>query len=375
MRNPYLMSEEEDPQLLGTATPSPSQQMPPVPIQSPPAKVINQDGKTYEFSPGSNGALTVRNNPPSSTSLIPPPQNKAVVIPGMPPNVQPDDIAGYLSSKRKAMNQFGAEDRMNLQNSLNKRRNSFGYKATEGLKGLADSIMMGVAGAGNPGWQQQFQQGEEQNAQNQINALKDEHEMNMESVQGGMSLDQMNPASPLSKMKQESYAPLFQKLGYQPDKLQGMSAANIDNALALMAQFGGAEVQAMIKQYELDIERTKMATMAGRQASEEELARLRLKGDADKQAREAEVAQQKMKADAAAELLKRGGENKTFMGVSIPFTRANTDETEAAKKVLMQQLEGGTTEQTKAPPYGQTVTRDGIEYEWSSQTGKYHRKK
>jgi hypothetical protein len=40
-------------------------------------------------------------------------------------------------------------------------------------------------------------------------------------------------------------------------------------------------------------------------------------------------------------------------------------------------LEGGTTDQATTEgeaPYGQTTIKDGVEYEWSPITNKYHRK-
>lgn len=243
-------------------------------------------------------------------------------LPGMPQGVGSSDIESYLQKQRSGMNRFGADERMALQDSIDARQDSLGFKAQSGLKGLSDAIMMGVAGAGNPGWQNQFEAGEAQRAQGKIGAFKDARSANLENIQGGMTLDQMDPNSELSKSKQESYAPLFAKLGYQPSALKGMSASNIDSSLALMAQFGGKQIDAMIKQFELDIERSKMAAMAGKESSANELAR------------------QKMKNDAASELLKRSG-NARVWGIPVPFTSdVSGAEEDAARKTLMGTING-----------------------------------
>lgn len=278
-------------------------------------------------------------------------------IPGMPAGVGPSDIEGYLGRQKEQMNRFGPDARMALQDQLNTRHNSFGNRATEGLKGLADAIMQGVARAGNPGFKQSYMESENRYGQDQINAFKDARTANLENVQGGMGLDQMDPQSELSKAKQASYAPLFQKLGYPPEALKGQSAANIDSSLTLMAQLGGKEIEAMIKQYELQIER------------------MRLQATAGKNEQDAEIDKQKARADAAKEVLKNSA-NARVLGIPIPFTSdvSGKDE-DAARQVLVEQMKGsGTAPAEGDAPLGQTTVRDGVEYEWSPISKKYHPK-
>jgi hypothetical protein len=249
-------------------------------------------------------------------------------LPGMPPNVTPDEIMPYLQSQKTQLNRFGPQQRMDVQNSLNERQNSLGYKLTDAGKGFADALMMGVARAGNPNWQGQFQQQEQQNAQNQIGALKDAGDLNTRQVESNMALDKMNPTSALSKEMQKTYAPLFQKLGYPTDKLNGMSAANIDSAMQLMAAYGGKEMEAAIKEFEAGIERMKLAAASGKASSQEELERQKLG-----------LEKRKLEKDAATELLK-GTKNTRVWGMPIPFTSDTSGEEEdLARKSLVSQLE------------------------------------
>lgn len=259
-----------------------------------------------------------------------------------------DELTPYLGSQRQKLSRFGPDEQLALQDQLNRRQNSFGNRATEGLKGFADAIMMGVARAGNPNWQGQYQQSEQQYAQDQRNALKDARAANIQEVESGMTLDRMDPHSPLSKQAQEAYAPLFAKLGYNPSAMGSMSAATIDNNLSLMAQFGGKEMEAMIKQYELKIERARLAAAAGKTSSEAELAR------------------QKMRTDAATELLKRSG-NAKVLGIPIPFTSdVSGAEQEEALGVLSEQMKGGgqivdvsSPEEAEALPVGTRFRLNG----------------
>ncbi len=251
---------DDDPQMLGDLTKGTSSQVAPAPIAPPPPQTINQDGKQYAFSPGQQGALTVQNQgvPPPSLLTAPPPVAKSIRLPGMPEGVGPDEIAAYLARQKGQLNKYGPEAQMALQQQLTDRQNSLGNRATEGLNGFGDALMMGVARAGNPGWQQQFQAKEQQNAENQMGALRGAGEANIKRTEAGMSLDRMDPKSDLSKSAQNTYAPLFQKLGYQPAAIRGMSSANIENALSLMTQFGGEQIKAEIQRMQFGLENKKL---------------------------------------------------------------------------------------------------------------------
>jgi len=206
---------------------------------------------------------------PAAMAPTPPPVQK---LPGMPPSVTVDDLTPYLAQNKAKTERFGPDSTINLQNSLNARQDSFANRATSGMKGFADALMMGVARAGNPGWQQAYDQSELQYGQNQMSALKDARDANFKQVESGMTIDRMDPNSPISRSSQQAYAPLVQKLGYPAEALRGMSAANIDNTLQLMAAYGGKEIEAMIKEYELAIERARLGQANAKAQSEKEIA-------------------------------------------------------------------------------------------------------
>lgn len=246
-----------DPNLLGSLTPSTSEQMAPAERPTVAPQVINQDGKQYNFTPGVNGSTVVANGmPPAGLNIPQPPAVRAknMRLPGMPDTASIDDLQKYLGRQRAKLGQYGPDAEMALQQGINARRNSLGFKSTEGLKGLADAIMMGVAGAGNPNWQQGFQNLEQQYAQNQQDTLRQARSANLQQLESGMSLDKMDPSSSISRAAQKSYAPLFTKLGYSPDKISGLSAANIESALTLMSQYGGKEMEAMMTAQQLGLQ-------------------------------------------------------------------------------------------------------------------------
>lgn len=311
----YLLNEEE-PELLGQLTPGTSQQVAPAPVPQPPATPL---------APQPMAPPAMKTVPPLPMT----PQAPQPKLPGMPQGITPQEIEGYLSAQKESLNRYGPEAQLEQQADNDDRRNSFAYKATSGLKGFADALMSGVARAGNPNWQGQFIDQENHIMKEKMDALKGADEGNLRRTSTDMNIDRMNPGSVLSKTSQDVYAPLFEKLGYPAETLKGMSASNIDNAVSLMAQFGGKQVEAMIKRYEAEV--------AGAQFEETRRHNRSVEGS---------QAQDDQRS-AAAELLKHGGDNKTVMGVPIPFTRANTDQTEAAKKVL----EGQMGSSTPAPEF------------------------
>lgn len=292
---------------------------------------------------------------PPSPIATPPPQNvPRGAFPGMPPSVTADELQGYLSRQKQSLSKYGPEAQMNLQNKTLSDRDSLGSRLTSGAKGLGDALMQGVAGAGNPGWQQQYENRQDQVAREQMDTLQKADDGNLRRTASSMNIDRMDPGHVLSKSSQETYAPLFEKLGYSPESLKGMSGANIENAIALMAQFGGAEKQALIKEYELEIERARLEAMMGRQASDERMATEKLASDENRN-------QEKNALDAAEKLstMKNPGFITKILG-------GESDEAKAAKKKLMTTMEG-------EAPYGDITERGGVQYKWSPTTKKYHR--
>lgn len=281
--------------------------------------------------------------PPAPTPS-PLPMNTApsVKLPGMPEGTDVNEIEPYLTGKKQALDKYGPEEMMATQNNINTQRDSFNNRLTSGVKGFADAIMMGVARAGNPGWQESYDQQMERAGQQNLDTLAKANDANLKRTEAGMSLDKMDPKSALSQQAQQTYAPLFEKLGYNAGDIHGMSSANIDSAMQLMAAYGGKEVEAQIKQYEMEIERARMAAAAGKQASSDELERLRLAEAMKKQQMDAELANRKSKVDAATEVLKRSG-NAKVLGIPIPFTSdVSGKDQKKAQQVLVDEMNAST---------------------------------
>lgn len=325
--NGYKFIKPED-ELMGDLTQGTSPQIAPVPPPAIPAPAI----------------------PPVSVSPVkPPPRIPAEApitdapasLPGMPPSITVNDLEDYFNKQKSSLDKFGPEDQMAQQDATNARRNSFGYKATEGAKGFADALMMGVARAGDPGFRRDFVNQENQMAQENMNALRGANEANINRTNSNMAIDRMNPGSDLSKIAQQSYAPLFEKLGYEPGALEKMSAANIESALALMAQYGGKQIEAMIRQFEADFQRQQF----------------------DETLRHNRVTEGAQAADdrrnAAAEILKRDS--------IIPFKGPSGETVDAAKKVFEDQVTGGASGFIKTATNKKTGermgTRDGKTWE------------
>lgn len=223
-----------------------------------PPKTINADGRQYSFTPGPNGSLTSAAAPSLAPKpLVPEAPQKT--LPGTSNVLASKELEDYLSGKMGQIAKYGAGDQMALQNNINASRNSLPYKVADAGKGFADALMMGVARAGNPNWQGQFEAQQNEAGNQNLATMRGANEANLKQVEAGMSMDKMNPTSPLSKEAQQTYAPLFQKLGYQPSAIGKMSAANIESALGLMTQYGGEQVKALIqaKQMEIDQEKTR----------------------------------------------------------------------------------------------------------------------
>lgn len=251
---PFPRKDEE---LDGFATPMPTPMPTPIPMPAPtltppPPLEINQDGKNYQFTPGQNGSLMTKSGPPEP--LVPPaPARRAVSLPGMPSSVSSDDIEAYLGRQKQSLNKYGPEDQIALQNQTLEDRNSLSSRLTSGAKGFADALMQGVAQQGNPGWQKDFEEQQNREAAEKMGTLQRAGELNTQRANSNMTLDNMDPKSPTSQAAQATYGPLFEKLGYPPEALSGMSKANIENALTLMAQYGGKEKEAEIQRYQAEM--------------------------------------------------------------------------------------------------------------------------
>lgn len=227
--------EEEDPTLTNQLTPGTSSQVPPT-APPPPPVMAPEPPQIAPQAP-------IQAKPPLAKPM-----------PGMPPDVTPDELGGYLNKQKSNMGKFGPDDQMNLVNDLAAQRNGLGYKATDALKGFSDALMQGVAEAGNPGNQAQFENLNMSQGQERLGAMQKAHEGQMQETEAGMKMDMMDAKSPISNSYRQSFSPIFSKMGYPPASVAKMSAAQIATVADLGVRFADAQTQLELKKALLGVQ-------------------------------------------------------------------------------------------------------------------------
>jgi hypothetical protein len=200
-------------------------------------------------------------NPKIGLPPTPPPQPQ-LTTPAAPPTPQGFNLVqnpaigqaqNYIQGQKNAYNQYGPEQQMALQQSLAQKYGGLQGKGASALGGLADAIEMGVARTGNPGFQRNIMESQQNQQKQAIEAMQKAREANIQNVEMGQKLDAQDPKSPLSKLTQSSYAPLMAKLGYK--NLSGMSAAQIETVAKVAAEFGGKEMERLWQNAKLIMDR------------------------------------------------------------------------------------------------------------------------
>lgn len=324
-----FIDEEQDQPNYNPLTPGTSQQVAPepMPIQAPIAPP----------SPMPQQVMT-----PKQPMAIPPSPKP---LPGMPPSVTPDELEGYLNTQKQSLNKFGSEAQMDLQRQTLDDRNSLSNRATSGLKGFADALMMGVAGAGNPGWQQSFDAQQDAQAKEQMDTLKGANAANIQRTEANMSLDKMDPNSTLSKTAQDTFGPLLsQKLGIK--NIKNLSAAEMQNVLESSLKYAGIEADEDLKKANL------------------ELQTLVANGNLVNQKATRDQADVNARRDAALAISK---------GSNIPFVGPSHKQKVAATDFLASEAQGIPQFQSEAEaeaaglPDGTPVVIGGVSGKWSHQ--------
>jgi hypothetical protein len=265
----------------------------------------------------------------------------APMAPIAPPAAANDDgMANYLASLRSKMDEYGPDKQKAVADYLMKQQG-----------GIGNRIGQALANFGGVG--QQYSQANQQKLENAMKIGKEYNEGKLGQLESGMKIDTMDPKSPVSRQAQQTYAPLFDKLGYPKGTAEKMSASEIKSALAQAIEYGGKEAENKIKQWEaeqnIDIRK---GVLAQSQAEA-----------GQRQASEAE----KLKQNAAEDVLKDTSWN--------PFAGSSFAARNAARQTLAQQagVAPATGETSKAPPYGEVTEKNGVQYKWSPITQKYHK--
>lgn len=212
------------------------------------------------------------------------------------PGHSQEALQDWIQGQERQLDEYGPEkEKEAVQNALES-ENSLGSKLGRAGAAFSDALMQGVAEAGNPGNLQNIENEQQKRAEMQANLIPTLANMNTAQMSAKQKLQEFDPQSPLSQVAQKTYAPLFQKLGYPPEKLKSMSASDIKTALSLMTDYGGKEVEAKIKEFELSLNSQRVAAEVANQE------------------RQRELEEKKLKADASANILK--GSSFPFVGPS-----------------------------------------------------------
>jgi hypothetical protein len=207
-------------------------------------------------------------NPQAGLPAAPPPAAPAVA----PAEIAPDNsnaITDYLNQQKNALNKYGPEQQLAVEQAIRKGQNSPGSLVGQGLAGLGDALMQGVARAGNPGYLKSVQERQEKQGQQQLGAMQNAGQQQMAQVEAKMKLDAIDPNSGLSKATQKSYTPILSQYGWSPSLIKQLSAQDMQQVSGLMSQYVGKNLEMHMKQLELSLTAQKQAEEARHNKSTE----------------------------------------------------------------------------------------------------------
>ena len=201
------------------------------------------------------GQLEKPATPSSTSSATPPPDVPQGTLPGMPPDVNPMDIASYMQEQKSKINKYGPEKQLDLERQLTAQRTGLPHALISGAKGFSDALMQGVARAGSSNNQQAYEDQQNALAKEQLGAFQQAGEQNMAKVGANRQVDMIDPKSTVSKAYQSSFAPLFQQMGISGDNVSKMSASQIATIAEISSKTMDYRMQQEMKKAMLDVQR------------------------------------------------------------------------------------------------------------------------
>ena len=286
---------------------------------------------------------------------------------GMPP-VAPAPVApqapslpAYIANQKAQIDQYGPEQQQAVTQGILSAQNGVQGRLANAGTGLADALMQGVARAGNPGFQQNLQNRQNSQANMRLEGLKGAREANLQNVEAGSKLDQIDPTSAVSNSKRQAYGPVLQALGYSPERLAKMPASEIDNTLNILQQTHGKELEAAWHQVENQM-KSKELGLKGQeiaQTGEKNIEEARHNA-AEEQNKGQEIQAGTLEHAAAEPLTSRLA---LMVGLN-PAGKALQKEAIGSNSVAAPAANSG--------PYGPTVQRGGKTYVWSPLSKMYH---
>lgn len=175
-------------------------------------------------------------------------------LPGMPADMTPETLKGYLDQKRSAIDKYSADKQYALEKGNLEGRRGLGMNVANAAATFADGVMQGVARAGNPGFARQISDRESGLDNEEASAFDRARTNTMAEVEAKQKVDYMDPTSTMSKTYQEAFSPIFAKMGYAPQSVMKMPAAQIANIATLGIQYEDAQSQQELKKAMLGIQ-------------------------------------------------------------------------------------------------------------------------
>lgn len=246
-------------------------------------------------------------------------------LPGMPPVVTPDVLQQYLQGQRAQINKYSPDRQFDQEQAMLKARTGLGMGLANAGATFADALMQGVARAGNPGFAKAQMDQANQIAGETTGAEERARKGTMEQVEANQKIDTQDPNSMLSKASQQAYAPIFQKMGYSPEAVMKMPASQLNTIADLGVRYADAQTQLELKKAMLQVQ-----TMS------------------------AQATMQNQRAERS--------ESETKLRAEHPILSA------------LGKLGPTASVGATSGPLGATTIKNGVTYEWSPISHKYHPK-
>lgn len=168
-------------------------------------------------SPASLDAMEGMTPPPSQT----PDKNDAdnSKVADSHPGLQPSDLEGYIKGQESQLDKWGPDKEAAVMQNVTEGYKKPGYIASEGLAGLGDAIMQGVARAGPGGSLNAVMRNKENAIKNTGDQISRLQEGNMKQMAAKQSLEAMRPGSALSKSATPVLEATLKAMGIPDDQI------------------------------------------------------------------------------------------------------------------------------------------------------------
>lgn len=264
------------------------------------------------------------------------------------PVPQTGGIANYLAQQKADIGKYGPEQQLAVAKSIADRQNSLGSRLANAGAGLGDALM-GVAGKQSPGFQRNLMERNQSQNALQMGAMEKAGPQQMAQVEAKMKIDSQDPNSALSASQREQKGPILQAMGFKPETVQNLSAAEMDQAINILKDVGIKDRELMVKKLELGLKQRELnETERGHKAEEA------IKGE-------------EVTGKAASEIVKPP--TSLLERITGPNTAAQRV---GAERVLAKQA--GIAAPAAVGPYGMETMNNGKAYVWHPDTGKYYLK-